>query len=295
MNDIAVGQEPAINLVLVTGLSGAGRTTAIRALEDIGYETIDNLPISLLPNIVSSPSKPARIAVGLDTRNRDFSTHGVLEMLETLSRMPWLKVDLVFIQCSTEVLVRRFSETRRRHPLAPAESPIIGIERERDLLLPILVRADVLLNSSDMSPHEMRGEITSYYSTDSALGLAVSVQSFSYKRGLPRGVDMLFDCRFLRNPYWDENLRSLDGLNKSVQDYVKQDTNFNEFYQKIRDLCLFLLPAYKDEGKTHFSIGFGCTGGKHRSVTLTELLANDLAHHGWQVSIRHREKERLSA
>ena len=295
MNDIAVGQEPAINLVLVTGLSGAGRTTAIRALEDIGYETIDNLPISLLPNIVSSPSKPARIAVGLDTRNRDFSTHGVLEMLETLSRMPWLKVDLVFIQCSTEVLVRRFSETRRRHPLAPAESPIIGIERERDLLLPILVRADVLLNSSDMSPHEMRGEITSYYSTDSALGLAVSVQSFSYKRGLPRGVDMLFDCRFLRNPYWDENLRSLDGLNKSVQDYVKQDTNFNEFYQKIRDLCLFLLPAYKDEGKTHFSLGFGCTGGKHRSVTLTELLANDLAHHGWQVSIRHREKERLSA
>ena len=295
MNDIAVGQEPAINLVLVTGLSGAGRTTTIRALEDIGYETIDNLPISLLPNIVSSPSKPARIAVGLDTRNRDFSTHGVLEMLETLSRMPWLKVDLVFIQCSTEVLVRRFSETRRRHPLAPAESPIIGIERERDLLLPILVRADVLLNSSDMSPHEMRGEITSYYSTDSALGLAVSVQSFSYKRGLPRGVDMLFDCRFLRNPYWDENLRSLDGLNKSVQDYVKQDTNFNEFYQKIRDFCLFLLPAYKDEGKTHFSIGFGCTGGKHRSVTLTELLANDLAHHGWQVSIRHREKERLSA
>ena len=295
MNDIAVGQEPAINLVLVTGLSGAGRTTAIRALEDIGYETIDNLPISLLPNIVSAPSKPARIAVGLDTRNRDFSTHGVLEMLETLSRMPWLKVDLVFIQCSTEVLVRRFSETRRRHPLAPAESPIIGIERERDLLLPILVRADVLLNSSDMSPHEMRGEITSYYSTDSALGLAVSVQSFSYKRGLPRGVDMLFDCRFLRNPYWDANLRSLDGQNKSVQDYVKQDTNFNEFYQKIRDLCLFLLPAYKDEGKTHFSIGFGCTGGKHRSVTLTELLANDLAHHGWQVSIRHREKERLSA
>lgn len=295
MNDIGVGQEPAINLVLVTGLSGAGRTTAIRALEDIGYETIDNLPISLLPNIVSSPSKPARIAVGLDTRNRDFSTHGVLEMLETLSRMSWLKVDLVFIQCSTEVLVRRFSETRRRHPLAPAESPIIGIERERDLLLPILVRADVLLNSSDMSPHEMRGEITSYYSTDSALGLAVSVQSFSYKRGLPRGVDMLFDCRFLRNPYWDANLRSLDGQNKSVQDYVKQDTNFNEFYQKIRDLCLFLLPAYKDEGKTHFSIGFGCTGGKHRSVTLTELLANDLAHHGWQVSIRHREKERLSA
>jgi UPF0042 nucleotide-binding protein len=295
MNDIAVGQEPAINLVLVTGLSGAGRTTAIRALEDIGYETIDNLPISLLPNIVSSPSKPARIAVGLDTRNRDFSTHGVLEMLETLSRMPWLRVDLVFIQCSTEVLVRRFSETRRRHPLAPAESPIIGIERERDLLLPILVRADVLLNSSDMSPHEMRGEITSYYSTDSALGLAVSVQSFSYKRGLPRGLDMLFDCRFLRNPYWDANLRSLDGQNKSVQDYVKQDTNFNEFYQKIRDLCLFLLPAYKDEGKTHFSIGFGCTGGKHRSVTLTELLANDLAHHGWQVSIRHREKERLSA
>lgn len=295
MEHNSIPTETGIELVVVTGLSGAGRTTAIRALEDIGYETIDNLPISLLPNIVAAPTKSTKIAVGLDTRNREFSTHGVLDMLQQLSQMSWVKVDLVFIQCLSEVLVRRFSETRRRHPLAPAETPIVGIERERDLLMPIMARADVLINSSDMSPHDLRAEISGFYSIDSALGLAVSVQSFSYKRGLPRGVDMLFDCRFLNNPYWDETLRDLDGQDPRVQAFVKNDPNFSEFYKKIIDLCVFLLPAYKDEGKTHFSIGFGCTGGKHRSVTLTELVANDLAQSGWQVSIRHREKERSLA
>lgn len=288
------GEDPVIGLVLVMGLSGAGRTTAIHALEDIGFETIDNLPISLLPNIVSDKTKPAKIAVGLDTRNRDFSTHGVLDMLHTLSQMPWVHVDLVFVQCASDVLVRRFSETRRRHPLAPAESPIVGIERERDLLMPIMVRADILINSTDLTPHELRSEITSFYSTDGSLGLAVSVHSFSYKRGVPRGIDMMFDCRFLNNPYWVEPLRALDGTDGRVQEFVKNDPRFDTFYKNILDLCLFLLPAYKEEGKTHFSIGFGCTGGKHRSVTLTETLANDLAHHGWQVSIRHREKERVT-
>ena len=293
--DIIAAKAPEIELVLITGLSGAGRTTAIRALEDIGFETIDNLPISLLPAIVSDRSIPRKIAIGLDSRNREFSTHGVLDMLQTLTDMAWVRISFVFIHCSSEVLVRRFSETRRRHPLSPAETPIVGVERERDLMLPIMARADVLINTTDMSPHDLRSEITGFFSTEGSLGLAVSVQSFSYKRGLPRGVDMLFDCRFLSNPYWEPSLRPFDGQDECVQAYVKQDPNFDEFYKKIRDLCLFLLPAYKDEGKTHLSIGFGCTGGKHRSVTLTELLANDLAQEGWQVSIRHREKERIAS
>ena len=287
--------KTATKIVLVTGLSGAGRSTAIRALEDLGYETIDNLPLSLLPNILTAQNRPSQIAVGLDARNRDFSVHGMLDMLHHLYEIPQIDYDLVFINCDSDVLVRRFSETRRRHPLAPAETPLRGIERERDLLVPIMARADIVINSSEMSPHDLRADIARYFTTERSVGLAVSVQSFSYKRGLPRGVDMMFDCRFLNNPYWQPELRKLNGRNQDIQNYVQADPRFSEFFAKISDLSRFLLPAYTDEGKTHFSIGFGCTGGQHRSVALAELLAKSLANQGWQVSIRHRELERNTA
>jgi len=287
--------KTATKIVLVTGLSGAGRSTAIRALEDLGYETIDNLPLSLLPNILTAQNRPSQIAVGLDARNRDFSVHGMLDMLHHLSETPQIDYDLVFINCDSDVLVRRFSETRRRHPLAPAETPLRGIERERDLLVPIMARADIVINSSEMSPHDLCADITRYFTTERSVGLAVSVQSFSYKRGLPRGVDMMFDCRFLNNPYWQPELRKLNGRDQDIQNYVQADPRFSEFFAKISDLSRFLLPAYTDEGKTHFSIGFGCTGGQHRSVALAELLAKSLANQGWQVSIRHRELERNTA
>jgi UPF0042 nucleotide-binding protein len=287
--------KAATKIVLVTGLSGAGRSTAIRALEDLGYETIDNLPLSLLPNIVTAQNRPSQIAVGLDARNRDFSVHGMIDMLQHLSEIPSIAYDLVFVTCDNDVLVRRFSETRRRHPLAPAETPLAGIERERDLLVPIMARSDIVINSSEMSPHDLRADIARYFTTERSVGLAVSVQSFSYKRGLPRGVDMMFDCRFLNNPYWQPELRKLNGCDKDIQDYVQADPRFSEFFAKISDLSRFLLPAYTDEGKTHFSIGFGCTGGQHRSVALAELLAKALANQGWQVSIRHRELERNRA
>lgn len=287
--------KTATKIVLVTGLSGAGRSTVIRALEDLGYETIDNLPLSLLPNILTAQNRPSQIAVGLDARNRDFSVHGMLDMLHHLSEIPQIDYDLVFINCDSDVLVRRFSETRRRHPLAPAETPLRGIERERDLLVPIMARADIVINSSEMSPHDLRADIARYFTTERSVGLAVSVQSFSYKRGLPRGVDMMFDCRFLNNPYWQPELRKLNGRDQDIQNYVQADPRFSEFFAKISDLSRFLLPAYTDEGKTHFSIGFGCTGGQHRSVALAELLAKSLANQGWQVSIRHRELERNTA
>jgi len=287
--------KTATKIVLVTGLSGAGRSTAIRALEDLGYETIDNLPLSLLPNILTAQNRPSQIAVGLDARNRDFSVHGMLDMLHHLYEIPQIDYDLVFINCDSDVLVRRFSETRRRHPLAPAETPLRGIERERDLLVPIMARADIVINSSEMSPHDLRADIARYFTTERSVGLAVSVQSFSYKRGSPRGVDMMFDCRFLNNPYWQPELRKLNGRDQDIQNYVQADPRFSEFFAKISDLSRFLLPAYTDEGKTHFSIGFGCTGGQHRSVALAELLAKSLANQGWQVSIRHRELERNTA
>ncbi|MBT9384713.1 RNase adapter RapZ [Pseudooceanicola sp. CBS1P-1] len=277
-------------LVLVTGPSGAGRSTAIRALEDLGFEAIDNLPLSLLPRLLDGPP-PRPLALGVDARNRDFSTAGLAELVDTLRRKQGVPLELLYLDCRAEVLSRRFSETRRRHPLAPAETPEDGIAREFDLLGPIRGRADVLVDTSDMTIHDLRAEVGRHFAAEEAQGLAISLQSFSYKRGLPRGLDMVFDVRFLRNPYWEPALRDLTGMDLPVQDYVAADPRFKPFLEKVTDLTLMLLPAYIEEGKAHLAIGFGCTGGKHRSVTLAERLGQALAEAGWQVSIRHREQE----
>jgi UPF0042 nucleotide-binding protein len=280
------------NLVLITGPSGAGRTTAIRALEDMGYEAIDNLPLSLLPRLLDGPAPTKPLALGVDTRNRDFSTNALIEVIDQMGGMAETPMQVLYLDSRPEVLLRRFSETRRRHPLAPAESAEIGIAREFDLLGPIKARADMLIDTSEMSPHDLRAELDRWFVPRGAGRLAVSVQSFSYKRGLPRGLDLVLDCRFLRNPYWEEGLRCLDGQSPEVAAYVKADDRFEAFRDKVTDLVKLLLPAYEAEGKAYLSIGFGCTGGQHRSVTLTETLAQALADSGWQVSIRHRELER---
>lgn len=284
--------ESDMKVVLVTGPSGAGRSTAINALEDLGFEPIDNLPISLLTRVADSAIMQKPLAIGIDIRNRDFSTHGIVDILEELSRREGLDTELLFLTCDPKVLQLRYSETRRRHPLAPAETPTIGIEREFDLLGPIKSRADILIDTSEMSPHELGCDINKWFSTRKSQKLAVSVQSFSYKRGLPRSVDMLFDCRFLRNPYWKTYLRSQSGQSDAVKSYIRSDERFEIFFAKTLDLIKYLLPAYIEEGKSHLSIGFGCTGGQHRSVAMVEILSAALVQSGWRVSIRHRELER---
>ncbi|MFD1159841.1 RNase adapter RapZ [Roseovarius aestuarii] len=282
----------ANRLVLVTGPSGAGRSSAIRALEDMGYEAIDNLPLSLLPRLLDGPVPDKPMALGVDTRNRDFSTNALIEVIDSMGGLSPVPMQVLYLDCSADVLLRRFSETRRRHPLAPAETPDIGIAREFDLLVPIRARADHLIDTSEMSPHDLRTELELWFSARKGSDLSVSVQSFSYKRGLPRGLDMVLDCRFLRNPYWEESLRSLDGRVDAVASYIREDERFEPFRAKVLDLAGLLLPAYKAEGKAYLSIGFGCTGGQHRSVAMAETLAKALAESGWQVSIRHRELER---
>ncbi len=286
---------PARNLVLVTGPSGAGRSTAIHALEDLGFEAIDNIPLSLLPRLLDGPPDGRRMALGLDVRNRDFSTNALIELIDRLSADPEVQAELLYLDSRADVLVKRFSETRRRHPLAPAESAAEGVEREVDLLVPIRARADVLIDTSDFSPHDLRAEIAHWFGGSGQQRLAVSVQSFSYKRGVPRGIDMIFDCRFLRNPYWDASLRARDGRESEVAAHVEADPRFAEFFERMSALAEFLLPAYVEEGKTHLTIGFGCTGGQHRSVVVAERLAERLAEAGWQVSKRHRELERRGA
>lgn len=282
----------AQRLVLVTGPSGGGRSTAIKALEDMGYETIDSLPLSLIPRLLAGPPLSKPLALGLAPGSRDFSTNALIEVIDSLADTPSLDPEVVYLDCRADVLLRRYSETRRRHPAAPEEGPAMGIEREMDHLLPIKARADVLIDTSDLSPHDLKAECERLFTTESGTRLAISIHSFSYKRGLPRGIDMVFDCRFLRNPYWVPALRSLSGLDRDVQEHVAGDHRYAPFFDRVIDLAELLLPAYRDEGKAHLSIAFGCTGGQHRSVTMAEHVASALAQSGWQVSIRHREIER---
>lgn len=297
MQDGNQGEEH--RLVLVTGPSGAGRSTAIDALEDLGYEVIDNLPLSLIPRLIEGAPLGRPIALGLDVRNRDFNVTALIELIDVLTRDPRVGLQVVYVDCAAPELIRRYSQTRRRHPLAPAETPAEGIAREIDLLAPIRVRADHLIDTSEMSPHDLKAELARWFDasrTGEVTGrLAVSLQSFSYKRGLPRGMDMVFDCRFLRNPYWETRLRDLDGRDAAVEAYVRGDPRFAEFIERLQGLVTFLLPASVAEGKAHLAIGFGCTGGQHRSVAVAEILGKALAEAGWAVSKRHRELERRVA
>ena len=284
--------EGVQRLVLVTGPSGAGRSTAINVLEDLGFEAIDNLPLSLIPRLLDGPSRPEPLALGLDVRNRDFSASNVIELIDKLTRDPRYAPEVLFLDCAPEVLERRYNETRRRHPLAPDSAPAAGVVAELDLLSPIRARADVLVDTSDLSPHDLKAELTRWFDIRPNRRLSVSLHSFSYKRGVPRGIDMMFDCRFLTNPHWEPGLRPLTGRDPAVQDHVAGDSRYAEFLDRVCGMIQFLLPAYVEEGKSHLAVGFGCTGGQHRSVTLAEKVGVALAKAGWPVSIRHRELER---
>ncbi|MDO7558463.1 MAG: RNase adapter RapZ [Loktanella sp.] len=282
-------------LVLVTGPSGAGRTTAINVLEDLGFEVINNLPLSLLPRLLDGPPLSHPLALGLDIRNRDFSIDALISAIDGMTNRPDIATQVLYLDASEEELVRRFSETRRRHPLVESGSLLSGISREKELLVPIRARADVLIETTGLSPHDLRAEIERLFAPDEGHMMNVTVHSFSYKRGLPRGMDIVLDCRFLRNPHWDAALRDHDGRDAAVDAYVEADPRFTQFFAQIKDMMDLLLPAYKEEGKSHLSIGFGCTGGQHRSVAVAERLAKSLAADGWQVSKRHREMERRDA
>ncbi len=297
MSDTASPSEIEIparkrRLVLVTGASGAGRSSALNVLEDAGFETIDNLPLRLLPSLLENGGSDRSIALGIDARTRDFSTNGLIDLLGQLSARDDIDLEMLYLECAPDVLLRRFSETRRRHPLADGGPPVAGIEREQVLLRPLRLRADVLIDTTHLNIHELRAEVERWFAPQGQRLLSVSVQSFSYKRGLPRSVDMVFDCRFLRNPYWDPSLREGDGTQARIAAFVSADPRFDAFAEQVLALSDLLLPAFREEGKSNISIAFGCTGGRHRSVTLAEHHAFRLAQRGWQVSIRHRELDR---
>jgi len=282
----------APRIVLVTGPSGAGRSSAIRVLEDLGFEAIDNMPLRMIRALLDHPASDKPMALGIDPRNRDFSVTAVTDALGQMAAVPGHVPELLYLDCATDVLLNRFSETRRRHPLAEDDRVEAGIQRELALLAPLRERADVLIDTSALNVHQLRAEVEHWFSPGEQSQLAVSVQSFSYKRGLPRSVDMVFDCRFLKNPYWEPALRDKTGKASEVRDHIWSDPRAGEFEQKLRQLLLWQLPAFLEEGKSHLSVAFGCTGGQHRSVAIAETVASALAEGGWQVSIRHRELDR---
>ncbi|MCC7166103.1 MAG: RNase adapter RapZ [Rhodospirillales bacterium] len=281
---------PSPRMVIVTGLSGAGRTSALKELEDLGYEAVDNLPLSLLPSLVRPGETQARpLAVGIDIRTRDFGAGPVLAEIDRLLAEAHLDLTLLFIDCEDEVLARRYTETRRRHPLAQDRPLLDGIGHERQLMRSLRDRADTVIDTSRLAPGDFKRLIDGQFALSRQSRLVVFVTSFAYRHGLPREADLVFDARFLANPHYVFDLRPQSGRDRPVADFIAADPGFAPFFQGLTDLLAPLLPRFAQEGKSYLTIAVGCTGGKHRSVFVAERLARWLTEIGQPVELRHRD------
>ena len=284
----ATGPNEA-RVLLISGMSGAGKSSVLGALEDIGYEAVDNLPLTLLERLVSPDGGFDRpVAIGVDIRTRDFDAARLAQEAERLKGILGLDAQLVFVDCNDDVLQRRFTETRRRHPLAIDRPVTDGIRDERAALLPVRERADLIVDTTTYTLGDLRDALSQSFALGRRAGLNVIVMSFAYSRGLPRGADLVFDVRFLRNPHYDESLRPLTGLDSTVGEFVSKDEGFDSFFDKLVAMLLPLLPRYEREGKSYLTIAVGCTGGRHRSVFVAEHLAARLGEER-PVTVRHRD------
>ncbi len=280
------------NLTIVTGMSGAGRSTTAKCLEDIGYFVIDNLPPSLIPKVVElgmQGAMPAqKLALVVDARGGSVFDE-LLDSLESLSSAG-VEHHLIFLDSSTDALVRRFEEVRRPHPLKPEARVYDAIESERKILEPLREAADVVIDTSDLTPHELRRKIHSLFEGAGSPRLpVVSVVSFGYKYGIPIDADIVFDCRFLPNPHWISELRPLPGTDDRVREYVMSQDGAQQFLKHLDELIAFLMPRFVEEGKSHVTIALGCTGGRHRSVVMGEALAAAVEERGWSAKVFHRD------
>ncbi|MEA3052689.1 MAG: RNase adapter protein RapZ [Sphingomonadales bacterium] len=281
-------------ILLVTGLSGAGKSTALRTLEDLSWEVVDNLPLSLLEDLLETPlgkgsSRRRRpLALGVDSRTRDFDANRIVKQIKALQDEQSVPVETLFFDCAGSELLRRYSETRRRHPLAPDRPATDGIAAERELMAPLRRWADHVIDTTDTAPNALQQQLRQRFG-GGAVQPTLSIMSFGFARGVPRNADNVFDLRFLRNPYWVDELRNLTGQDPAVADYVAGDEAYAEAVAHIGDLLLFLLPRYGAEGKSYVTIAFGCTGGRHRSVHVAEHIAARLREAGFSPTLEHRD------
>ena len=286
-------------VALVTGLAGAGRASILRALEDVGYEAIDNPPLDLIEGLVASigDGGARMVALGVDARSRSFTPERVLDLRDRLRAIPGMRVDLVFAWAEEVVLLRRFTETRRRHPLSPRGRVADGIAAETRLIAPLHELADWVIDTSDLPLAQLRQQIDAYFGSAAGVAegrqsLSISLISFAFPAGLPREAELVFDARFLRNPFYDTALRPKTGLDAAVAAYVAADPDYATFVARLTGLLDLLLPRFLQEGKKYATVAIGCTGGRHRSVTIVEHLASHLTEQGWRVTATHRELAR---
>ncbi|MDP2626331.1 MAG: RNase adapter RapZ [Candidatus Rokubacteria bacterium] len=284
--------DNSVRFVIITGLSGAGKSYAIKCLEDLGYFCVDNLPTTLIPTFAALCAQSSReikkIALGVDVREGEYLAH-LLEILVELRGKGHLP-EVLFLEAADEALVRRYHETRRRHPLAGDGSVVDGIRAERKALAHLRAIADRIIDTSELSVHQLKEHLVEAYSTGRDGGaLAVSLISFGYKHGIPYDADLVFDVRFLPNPHFVETLRGLDGRDAPVAEFVFSHPESRELLARLQELVQFLLPLYQREGKAYLSVAVGCTGGRHRSVALVEALRGFLAELGYPPTVRHRD------
>lgn len=283
-----------LQLVVVTGLSGSGKSTAIHVLEDLGFYCIDNLPVALIPRVVelweSSQEEVRRVALGVDARERHFLDQVPTVFAELRTR--GVALEVLYLEASDDVLLRRFSETRRPHPAAEGGSAADGIRREREKLRALREASDRIVDTSGLTVHELRAALRDLIERTDTGVMTVTLLSFGYKHGLPTDADLVLDCRFLPNPFFVEELRHRIGTDQAVADYVLGRDETREFLQRITALLDFTLPRYQREGKSYLTIALGCTGGRHRSIVLVEELRRLLDARGYRVLVRHRDVER---
>ncbi|MES3152987.1 RNase adapter RapZ [Sphingomonas faeni] len=283
------------DILLVTGMSGAGKTTVLKTLEDLGWEVVDNLPLLLLDRLLDaplpegSPDDSQPLAIGIGARTRDFDPERIVRRIRDLRDRHGLEVGMLFLDCSGAELERRYSETRRRHPLALDRPANDGIGRERDLLAPLREWANRLIDTTDMAANELAQQIRANFAGEDLGEPTLSIRSFGFARGLPRNADLVFDMRFLRNPHWDADLRPGTGLDADVSAYIMADPAYEAAVSRIEELLMLLLPRYRAEGKSYVTVAIGCTGGRHRSVHVAERIGRRLRDAGFSPSVDHRD------
>lgn len=289
------GPDRELEIVVITGLSGSGKSLAIRAFEDMGYFCVDNLPVAIIPvfaDLCAGRSEMSRIAFVVDVREGTFLKE-FPAIFDDLRRTRGRRVRLLFFEADDDALIRRFSETRRPHPLGSDGGLEEGIRRERQALAPLRERADLIIDSSHFNVHELRRYIQDHFAPQSgAQAIGISIVSFGYKHGVPAEADLMFDTRFLPNPFFVDGLRGKSGLDPDVRMYLEAIPEYHEFHRRIVDLMVFLIPQYIREGKSYLTVAIGCTGGRHRSVAMAEAVGAALRASGYQVKASHRDLEK---